>query len=87
MTGDLTGFKLDNPVKTIAYCIKLERNKIRSTEKQKQKNKKQKKGNKNKTRGKKKENKRRKKKIYWGKGNHQLHKVQIRIVDKVGLYG
>lgn len=40
MTGDLTGFKLDNPVKTIAYCIKLERNKIRSTEKQKTKNKK-----------------------------------------------
>lgn len=40
MTGDLTGFKLDNPVKTIGYCIKLERNKIRSTEKQKTKNKK-----------------------------------------------
>lgn len=86
MTGDLTGFKLDNPVKTIAYCIKLERNKIRSTEKQKTKNKKKETKTKQ---GKKKKKKTRegKKKYYWGKGNHQLHKVQIRIVDKVGLYG
>lgn len=86
MTGDLTGFKLDNPVKTIGYCIKLERNKIRSTEKQKTKNKKKETKTKQ---GKKEKKKTRegKKKYYWGKGNHQLHKVQIRIVDKVGLYG
>lgn len=54
MTGDLTGFKLDNPVKTIAYCIKLERNKIRSTEKQKTKKQKTKKRKQKQNKGKKK---------------------------------